>query len=138
MRQRTGIGAETGRGIHYAQQYFVNASAVERVELRTARSHFVNFEEAPRNIDMKFLRLGWKYVYTLEGRGFVIASPLWQTELHTRMSQTNGDSTIFGTDVTSTRTFLKIYLEYVAFQAAPNRHVRQTIGIVDAAQRCKI
>ena len=112
--------------MRYAQRYFVNARAVERVRLRTARSHFVNFGKATQNINMKPLKLHWKYVYTLEGRDFVNASPLEQIELRINMSQTSGDSTIFETDVTSKRTFLKIHLEYVAFLAAPNRHVRQT------------
>ena len=97
MRQRTEIGAETGRGIRYAQRYFVNASAVERVELRTARSHFVNFGKGTQNINMKSLKLHWGYVYTLEGRDFVNASPLEQIELRINMSQTIGDSTTFET-----------------------------------------
>ena len=126
MRQRTEIGAETGRGIRYAQRYFVNARAVERVELRTARSHFVNFGKATQNINMKQLKIHWKYVYTLEGRDFVNASPLEQIELRINMSQTNCDSTIFETAVTSNRTLVQMHVEYVAFLAQPNRHVRQT------------
>ena len=87
---------------------------------------------------MKSLKLHWGYVYTLEGRDFVNASPLEQIELRINMSQTNCGSMIFETDVTSKRAYLKINLEYVAFLAAPDRHVGQTIGIVDAAQRRKI
>ena len=87
---------------------------------------------------MKPLKFHWEDVYTLEERDFVNASPLEQIELRMYMSQTNGDSTIFETDVTSKRTFLKMHWEYAAFLAAPNRHVRQTIGIVNATQRCKI
>ena len=82
---------------------------MERVELRTARSHFVNFGKATQNINMKPLKLHWKYVYTLEGRDFVKTSPLEQIELRINMSQTSGDSTNFETDVTSKRTFLKIH-----------------------------
>ena len=91
------IGAETGRGIRYAQRYFVNARAVERVELRTARSHFVNFGKATQNINMKPLKIHWDYVYKLEGRDFVNASPLEQIEFRISMSQTSGDSTTFET-----------------------------------------
>ena len=135
LRQRTGIGAETGRGIRYAQRYFVNASAVERVELRTARSHVVNFGKATQNINMKPLTIHWRYMYNLEGRDFVNASPLYQIELRMNMWQTIGDSTMFETDVTSKCTFPKIHLGSGAFLTQPNRHVRQTLGIVNAAQR---
>ena len=84
----------------------MNASAVERVELRTARSHFVNFGKATQNINMKPLKIHLKYVYKLEGRDFVNASPLEQIELRINMSQTNGDSTMFETDVASKHTFV--------------------------------
>ena len=77
-------------------------------------------------------------MYTLEGRDFVNAGPLEQNELGINMSKTIGVSTNFENDITRTRTFVKIQWEYVAFLTAPNPHVRQTIGIVDAAQRCKI
>ena len=109
------MGAETGRGIRYAQRYFVNASAVERVELRMARSHFANFGKTTQNIKMKTLELHGKYVYTLGGRGFVNASPLEQIELRINMSQTNCDSTIFETDVTRKRTFVKLHLDMHRF-----------------------
>ena len=111
---------------------------MERVELRTARSHFVNFGKTTQKNNMKPLKMHWKYVYTLEGRDFVNASPLEQIELRINVSQTNGDSTFFETDVTSKRTVVKMHWEYVAFLTQANRHVRQTTGIVDAAQRCKI
>ena len=62
----------------------------------------------------------------LEGRDFVNASPLEQIELRINMSQTNGDSTNFETDVASKRTFVKIHAEYVTFLTQPNRHVRPT------------
>ena len=74
----------------------------------------------------------------MAGRDFVNASPLEQIELRMNMSQTNGESTNFESDTTRKRTFVKIHQEYVAFLAALNRHVRETIGIVNAAQRCKI
>ena len=97
MRQHTEIGAETGRGIRYAQRYFVNLSAVERVELRTVRFQFVNFGKPTQHIKMKPLKIHWKYVYKLEGRDFVNASPLGQMEFRINMSQTTGDSTTFET-----------------------------------------
>ena len=87
---------------------------------------------------MKTLKLHCKYVYRLAGRDFVNAGPLYTIELRINMSNTIGGSTNFESDVTSTRTFVKMHCEYVASMAAPNRHVRQTIRIVDAAQRCKI
>ena len=104
----------------------MNASAVERVELRTARSHFVNFGKATQNINMKPLKLHWEYVHKSEGRDFVNASPLEQLEFRIKMSQSIGDNTIFETDLASKHTFVKMNLEYVPFLAAPNRHVRQT------------
>ena len=75
----------------------MNARAVERVELRTARSRFVNFGEATQNINMKTLKFNYKYVFTLEGRDFVNASPLEQIEFRINMSQTIRDSTTFET-----------------------------------------
>ena len=116
----------------------MNAMAVERVELRTARSHFVNFGKATQNINMKPLKIHWKYVYKLEGRDFVNASPLEQIEFRINMSETIVGSKTFETDAASKHTFVKIHWGYVACLAAPNRHVRQTIRIVDSAQRCKI
>ena len=99
---------------------------MERVELRTAHSHAVNFGEATQNINMQPLKLHLGYVYKLEGRDFVNASPLEQIEFRINMSQTIGDSTIFETDVAIKHTFVKVRAGYVAFLAPPNRHVRQT------------
>ena len=75
----------------------MNAGAVERAELRTARSHFVNLGKATQSINMKPVKIHWKYVYKLEGRDFVNASPLEQIEFRINMSQTTGDSTTFET-----------------------------------------
>ena len=99
---------------------------MERVKLRTARFHFVNFGKATQHINMKPLNTHWGYVYELEGLDFVKARPLEQIELRINMSQTSGDSTMFGTDVARKHTFVKINLRHVAFLAAPNRHARQT------------
>ena len=104
----------------------MTASAAERLELRAARSHFVNFGTTTQNINMTTLQLHLGYVYTLEKSDFANASPLEQIELRINMSQTNGGSTICETDVPIKHTFVKIHLGYVAFLAAPNRHVRQT------------
>ena len=111
---------------------------MERVELRPVRSHFVEFGKTKQIIKLKTLKLHFKYVYSLAGRDFVNAGPLYKMELRMNVSKTIGGSTNFESDVTRTRTFVKIHCKYVAFMAAPNRHVRQTIRIVDAAQRCKI
>ena len=90
-------------------------------------------------ITMKTLELHCKYVYSVARRDFVNAGPLYKIELRVNMfKKTVGGSTHFESDVTNTRAFVKIPCEYVAFMVAPNRHVRQTIRIVDAAQRCKI
>ena len=62
----------------------------------------------------------------MEGRDFVNASPLEQIEFRMKMSQAIGDSMSFETDVASKHTCVKIHCGYVAFLAAPNRHVRQT------------
>ena len=87
---------------------------------------------------MKTFEIHWKYVYTLEGRDFVNAGSLDQIGLGINMSKTIGVSTVFENDITRKRTFVKINWGYVAFLTAPNPHVCQTIGIVDAGQRCKI
>ena len=73
----------------------MNASAVERVELRPARSHLVEFGKTKQIIHTKTLKLHFKYVYRLAGRDFVNASPLTQIELRRTMRRTSGDSTNF-------------------------------------------
>jgi len=115
----------------------VNASAVERVELRPVHSHFVDLEKTKQIIKLNTLKLHCKYVYSLAGRDFVNAGPLYKMELRMNVSKTIGGSANCESDVTRKRTFVNIRCKYVAFMAAPNRHVRQTIRIVDAAQRCK-
>ena len=87
---------------------------------------------------MKTLLLHLEYVYKLEGRDFVTASPLAQNELRIHVSKTMNESTIFENEGTRKRNLPKIHCEHVAFMATPKRHVRQTTRIVDATQRCKI
>ena len=65
---------------------------------------------------MQTFKIHWVYVYALEGRDFVNASPLDQIELRIHMSKTIGDSTNFENDITSKRRFVKINLEYVSGQ----------------------
>ena len=116
----------------------MNASAAERLELRTAPSEFVNVRNTTQNTNMKTFQLHCKYVYQLEGRDFVTASPLDKTEFRINVSKTSGESTMFESERTRKRNLLKIQWGYVARMAAPKRHVRQTIRIVDATQRCAI
>ena len=74
----------------------------------------------------------------MEGRDFVTASPLAQNELRINVAKPIRESTIFENEGTRERNLLTIHWEYVALMATPKRHVRQTIRIVDATQRCKI
>ena len=99
------IGPGTGRGRRYAPRCFVTASAAERLELRAARSHFVNFGQTTQNTTMTTLQLHFfEYVYKLDGRDFVTASPLAQNELRIHVSNTVRESTIFENDGTRNRS----------------------------------
>ena len=52
--------------------------------------------------------------------------------------KTIGESKNFADRITTTREIVKIRWKYVVFLTTPNRHVRETIGIVQRAERCKI
>ena len=52
--------------------------------------------------------------------------------------KTIGESTILDIDITAKSEFVKIHWKNVVFLDAANRHVRETIGIVQRAERCKI
>ncbi len=116
----------------------MTAGAAERLELRAARSHVVSALGQPHTTTMNTLQLHVKYVYKLEGRDFVTASPLDTNEFRINVSKTISVSTMFERDRTRNRNLLNTHCEYVAFIAAPPRHVRHTLRIVDAAPRCKI
>jgi len=52
--------------------------------------------------------------------------------------KTIGESTILDIDITAKSGFVKIHWKNVLFLDAANRPVRETIGIIDSAERCKI
>ena len=54
------------------------------------------------------------------------------------MSRTSGGNNIFEGRITGKSKIVKIHWKYVSFFAPRNRHVRQTIGNVMRAQRCRI
>ena len=80
----------------------MTASAAERLELRAARSHCVNFGKTTQNINMDTLQLHWTYVYNLEGRGFVTARPLYNNAFRITVSKTISEITIFERAMTPT------------------------------------
>ena len=55
-----------------------------------------------------------------------------------KVPETTGRSKIFEGHMIATSEIVKIHLKYVLFLTCQNRHVRQTIGIVQRAQRSKI
>ena len=55
-----------------------------------------------------------------------------------KVPETSGGSKNFEGHMIATSGFVKIHLKYVSFLTTQNRHVRQTIGIVQLAQRSKI
>jgi len=52
--------------------------------------------------------------------------------------KTNGENNIFKDDIAAKHEIVKIYWKYVAFLTAPNRHVRESIGFMQRAERYKI
>ena len=54
------------------------------------------------------------------------------------MPKTIGESTILEIDITAKNKLVKMYWKYVVFLVAANRHVRETMRIVQRAERCKI
>ena len=55
-----------------------------------------------------------------------------------KVSETSGMSNKFEGNMIAKSEFVKIRWKYVSFLTTQNRHVRQTIGIVQRAQRSKI
>ena len=53
------------------------------------------------------------------------------------VAKTNGESKNFEGRMVAKSKIIKQQLKYIAFSAATNRRVRQTIGNVMRAQRCK-
>ena len=49
-----------------------------------------------------------------------------------------GESTILEIDITAKSKIVKIHWKYVVLLAAANQHVRESIGFVQRAERCKI
>ena len=54
------------------------------------------------------------------------------------VSKTNGENKNFEGRMAAKSEIVKIHWKYVSFLTTPNRHVRQTIGIMQRAQRSKI
>ena len=54
------------------------------------------------------------------------------------VSKTSGENNNFEGRMATTSEIAQIHLKYASFLATPNRHVRQTIGIMQRAQRYKI
>ena len=54
------------------------------------------------------------------------------------MLKTIGESTILESDTTAKKRIVKKRLEYNMFLVDANRRVRETIGFVQRAERCKI
>ena len=103
------IGPGTGRGRRYAQRCVVTASAAARLELRAARSHFVNFGKTTQDINMKTVQLHLEYVYKVEGRDFVTAGPLDKNEFRINVSKTIRENTNLKSERTRKRNFLTIH-----------------------------
>jgi hypothetical protein len=55
-----------------------------------------------------------------------------------KVPETSGRSKNFEGHMIAKSEILKIHWKYVAFLTTQNRHVRQTIGILQRAQRSKI
>ena len=55
-----------------------------------------------------------------------------------KVPETNGESKNFEGHMITNSEIVEIHLKYVAFLTTQNRHVRQTIGILQRAQRSKI
>ena len=55
-----------------------------------------------------------------------------------KVSQTSGESKNFEGHMVAKSKIVKIHWTLASFLTTPNRHVRQTIGNVMRAQRCKI
>ena len=55
-----------------------------------------------------------------------------------KMPRTSGRRNIFKGHITGKSKIVEIRLKYVSFLTTQNRHVRQTIGNVMRAQRCRI
>ena len=55
-----------------------------------------------------------------------------------KVPETSGGSKNIECHMIATSEIVKIQWKYVSFLTAQNRHVRQTIGIVQRAQRSKI
>ena len=55
-----------------------------------------------------------------------------------KVSETSGRSKNFEGHMIAKSEIVKIHWKYVAFLTTQNRHVRQTIGILQRAQRSKI
>ena len=54
------------------------------------------------------------------------------------VAKTSGESNIFECHINVNYEIVKIQLEYVAFLTPQNRHVRESIGFMQRATRCKI
>ena len=52
--------------------------------------------------------------------------------------KTIGESTILEIDITAKSKIVKIQLKSVVFLVAANQHVRESMGFVQRAERCKI
>ena len=55
-----------------------------------------------------------------------------------KVPETNGRSNNFAGHMIANSEIVKIHWKYVSFLTTQNRHVRQTIGILQRAQRSKI
>ena len=54
------------------------------------------------------------------------------------MPETNGESTVYESHIAAKREIRKIHWGYVSFSTTQNRHVRESIGFMQRAERCKI
>ena len=52
--------------------------------------------------------------------------------------KTIGESNNFEDRIRTTSEIVKIHWKYVAFLTTPNRHVRESMGFMQRAERCKI
>ena len=55
-----------------------------------------------------------------------------------KVPKTIGESTILETGITAKSRIVKQHVGYTVFLVAANLHVRETMGIVQRAERCKI
>ena len=91
---------------------------------------------------MKTLKKHWKHVYKfvhdeIQGwqRSLTIMQKLKQNK---NVSETIGESKTFEGHIAAQRGIVKIHRRFVSFLTPQNRHVRQTIGILQRARRSKI